>query len=211
MNTFPELDVLLVGRGGGSLEDLWAFNEEVVARAITESKIPIISCVGHETDFTIADFVADLRAPTPSAAAELVIQAKSELLKNSSLVSRLETFMTYQLSELEQRLTHALSSPMLKRPTALIEEYLQDVDALRERLMQVVGHRMNGWTKDFALLSEKLNILSPLATLSRGYAIAWKLPDKRILKNASSLKPEDQIEVQLREGKIYAEVKRTEI
>jgi len=209
---YPELDVLLVGRGGGSLEDLWAFNEEEVARAIVGSGIPVISCVGHETDFTIADFVADLRAPTPSAAAELVIRAKSELLEQlESLMSRLTGFVSYRLSDLEQRLGHALSSPMLKRPTALIEEWLQDVDALRERLQQIAERRVEGWTKDFALISGKLQLLSPLATLSRGYAIAWKLPEKKILKDASSLKPQDQIEVQLREGKIYAEVKRTEI
>ncbi len=209
---YPELDVLLVGRGGGSLEDLWAFNEEAVARAIAASKIPVISCVGHETDFTIADFVADLRAPTPSAAAELVIQAKSELLDQlDALFSRLKGFITYRLNEWEQRLGHALSSPMLKRPTALIEEYLQAVDALRERLVQIAERRLEGWTKDFALLSEKLNILSPLATLSRGYAIAWKLPEKKILTDVSSLKPQDQIEVQLREGKVYAQVERTEI
>ncbi|SRR5258706_3338147 len=209
---YPELDVLLVGRGGGSLEDLWAFNEEEVARAIADSKIPVISCVGHETDFTIADFVADLRAPTPSAAAELVIQTKSELLDQlGNLLSQLKSFMTYQLSELEQRLGHALASPMLKRPTALMDELLQDIDALRERLLQIAQHRLAGWTKDFALVSGKLNLLSPLATLSRGYAIAWKLPERNILKSASSLEPEDQIEVQLREGKVYAQVKRTEI
>jgi exodeoxyribonuclease VII large subunit len=209
---YPEIDVLLVGRGGGSLEDLWAFNEEATARAIAASKIPVISCVGHETDFTIADFVADLRAPTPSAAAELVSQAKSELLDQlRSHVSHLTNYMTYRLNDLEQKLGHALSSPMLKRPTALIDELLQDVDALRERLLQIAQHRLDGWTKDFALLSEKLNLLSPLATLSRGYAIAWKLPEKKILKDASSLKPHDQIEVQLRGGKIYAEVKRTEV
>jgi len=209
---YPELEALLVGRGGGSLEDLWAFNEEAVARAIAGSRIPIISCVGHETDFTIADFVADLRAPTPSAAAELVIGSKAELLDQlSSQLSRLQSYMAYRLGEMEQRLAHALSSPVLKRPTALIDEYLQDVDALRERLLQIARRRVEGWTKDFALLSEKLNLLSPLATLSRGYSITWKWPEKTILKNASSLKPQDQIEVQLREGRIYAEVKRTEI
>lgn len=209
---YPQLDVLLVGRGGGSLEDLWAFNEEVVARAIAASKIPIISCVGHETDFTIADFVADLRAPTPSAAAELVIQAKSELLQQlESLLSRLSSRMEYQLGDLEQRLGHALSSRMLRKPTAMIEESLQDIDALAERLQQIAGRRLEGWTKDFARVSEKLHLLSPLGTLSRGYAIAWKLPERKILKNAADLRSQDQIEVQLREGKVYAKVERTDI
>jgi len=209
---FPRLDALLVGRGGGSLEDLWAFNEEVVARAIAASNIPVISCVGHETDFTIADFVADLRAPTPSAAAELVIQAKSDLLQQlNSFLSRLKSHIQYQLGDLKQRLGHALANRMLQKPTALIEDYMQETDALQERLLQTARRHLEGWEKDFARLSEKLHILSPLGTLSRGYAIAWKLPERKILKSASSLRPADQIEVQLREGKIYAEVQRTEI
>jgi exodeoxyribonuclease VII large subunit len=208
----PDLEVLLVGRGGGSLEDLWAFNEAEVARAIAASAIPIISCVGHETDFTIADFVADLRAPTPSAAAELVIQAKTELLEEvESLYNRLTTHLNYRLEDMELRLRHALSSRMLQKPTAMIEESLQDVDALRERLAQIATHRMSGWEKDFANMGEKLYLLSPLGTLARGYAIAWKLPDHVLLKKASSLQPRDQIEVQLRDGKVYAEVQRTEI
>jgi len=207
-----DLEVLLVGRGGGSLEDLWAFNEEVVARAMAASAIPIISCVGHETDFTIADFVADLRAPTPSAAAELVIQAKEDLLSGvATLLSRLTSQMNYRLGEFEQRLRHALSSRMLQKPTAMLDDYLQDIDTLRERLLQMIRHSAGNWEKDFARLGEKLNLLSPLGTLARGYAIAWKLPERNLLKNALSVRPRDQIEVQLREGKVYAEVQRTEI
>jgi exodeoxyribonuclease VII large subunit len=172
----------------------------------------VIAGIGHETDFTIADFVADLRAPTPSAAAELVIQAKSELLQQlESLLSRLSSRMEYQLGDLEQRLGHALSSRMLRKPTAMIEESLQDIDALAERLQQIAGRRLEGWTKDFARVSEKLHLLSPLGTLSRGYAIAWKLPERKILKNAADLRSQDQIEVQLREGKVYAKVERTDI
>ena len=209
---YPDLDVLLVGRGGGSLEDLWAFNEEVVARAIAGSKIPVISCVGHETDFTIADFVADLRAPTPSAAAELVVQAKSEILDRlESLVSQIKSHLAYRMGELEQRLAHALSSRMLQKPTAMIEDYMQEADALQERLLQIAHRRLEGWEKDFVRLAEKLQLLSPLGTLARGYAIAWKLPQRTLLKDASSLRPKDQIEVQLREGKVYAEVERTEV
>ena len=207
-----DLEVLLVGRGGGSLEDLWAFNEEAVARAIAASAIPIISCVGHETDFTIADFVADLRAPTPSAAAELVIRAKADLMGNlESFLSRLTAQMSYRLGELDQRLQHALSSRMLQKPTAMLDDYLQDIDTLRERLLQIIRHRAGNWDNDFSRLGEKLNLLSPLGTLARGYAIAWKLPERHLLKNASAVRPRDQIEVQLREGKVYAEVQRTEI
>jgi exodeoxyribonuclease VII large subunit len=207
---YPDLDVLLVGRGGGSIEDLWAFNEEIVARAIVASKIPVISCVGHETDFTIADFVADLRAPTPSAAAELVVQAKSEIIDQiDAHLLRLKNHMAYRLGEFQQRLAHALSSRMLQKPTAMIEDYMQETDALQDRLLQIARHRMQGWETHFARLAEKLQILSPLGTLARGYAIAWKLPERSLLKSASSLRPEDQIEVQLREGKVYAKVERT--
>ena len=212
LNTeYPSLDVLLVGRGGGSIEDLWAFNEEEVARAIAASKIPVVSCVGHETDFTIADFVADLRAPTPSAAAELVTRAKADIQQHlQSLLARLRSHIAYQLDELEQRLHHASESRMLQKPLALIEEHMQEVDQLRERLAQVARNRVDHWDKDMRHLFEKLHLLSPLATLSRGYAIAWKLPERQILKNVSSVQSNDRIEVQLHQGKIHAQVERTE-
>jgi len=184
---YPELDVLLIGRGGGSLEDLWAFNEEPVARAIAASKIPTISCVGHETDFTIADFVADLRAPTPSAAAEIVIQAKSELVEQiRHLSSRLRTTITYRLQEVAQQL---------------------DLN----RLTQALRLQMQTKTQDFRRLTEKLHLLSPLATLSRGFAVVRGGPANRILKNASDVKPSDPLEITLEKGRLFAQVQRTEI
>jgi exodeoxyribonuclease VII large subunit len=211
-NDYPALEVLLVGRGGGSIEDLWAFNEEIVARAIAASTIPIISCIGHETDFTIADFVADLRAATPSAAAELVTRAKSDLYQQlATQVVRLRSAMEYQIHMLEQRLQHAMDSRMLQKPLALIEEHLQDVDALRDRLAQVARNRVDHWDKDLRHLFEKLHLLSPLATLSRGYAITWKLPERRILKSAAAVQSGDSIEVQLQQGTIYAQVERSEL
>lgn len=209
---YPSIDVLLVGRGGGSIEDLWAFNEEIVARAIADSKIPIISCVGHETDVTIADFVADLRAPTPSAAAELVISAKSDLIDRlQSLLSRQEMAILSPLESFDHRLRHALASPILKRPAVMIEDRLQDVDRLQERLRQFIRYRMDGLSKDFEHVMQKLHLLSPLATLARGYSITWKLPSKTLVKSAKTLEPNDQIEVQLPEGRAYAQVQRTDI
>jgi exodeoxyribonuclease VII large subunit len=210
--SFPELEVLMVGRGGGSLEDLWAFNEEVVARAIAASQIPVISCVGHETDFTIADFVADLRAPTPSAAAELVSKGRIELgEKVAYSFSRLRSQITFKLEELTQCVAQASSNRMLRRPTALIEEYSQEVDAMLERLRLSAQNRQEHRQKDLQHLLEKLHLLSPLATLSRGYAIAWKQPEHEVIKSARKIKESDTIEVQLHEGRIYAQVQRTEI
>jgi exodeoxyribonuclease VII large subunit len=205
------LDALLVGRGGGSIEDLWAFNEEIVARTIAASKIPIISCVGHETDFTIADFVADLRAPTPSAAAELVSRATAEVRQQiDQLISRLQGTITYQLEDLEERVARVMTSRMLQKPAAFIEEHMQDVDMLRLRLAGAARNKTAHWDKDLGHLLQKLHLLSPLATLSRGYAIAWESPGRRVLRDASSVKPGERIEIQLHKGRIHAEVERTE-
>ncbi len=206
------LDVLLIGRGGGSIEDLWAFNEEILARAIAASRIPIISCVGHETDFTIADFVADLRAPTPSAAAELVTRAKAELIHLvQSLVTRLARQMEYQLADAGERVERAWRSRMLQKPLALVEDYLQDVDVLRERMAQAATNQADHWQRNLSHRLEKLHLLSPLATLSRGYAIAWQLPERRVIKDAASVKAGDTIEVQVSQGRVYAQVERTDI
>jgi exodeoxyribonuclease VII large subunit len=183
---YPQLDALLVGRGGGSIEDLWAFNEEVVARAIFGSAIPIISCIGHETDVTIADLVADLRAPTPSAAAELVTQAKSDLMDRlDSGSARLRRFMMYRLQEIEQRLDLS-------------------------RLVQAVRNLHATRQQDLRRMAEKLHLLSPLATLSRGYSIVWKLPERKVLKDAKDAAPNDELEIALEHGKVYAQVQRRE-
>ena len=190
---YPTLDALLVGRGGGSIEDLWAFNEEVVARAIAASAIPIISCVGHETDVTIADLVADLRAATPSAAAELVTQAKADLIDRlESSSARLRRFMEYRLQEIEQRLDLS-------------------------RLVQAIRNLQATRQQELRRLAEKLHLLSPLATLSRGYSIVWSIRQaqdgelrRTVLKNASDVKPEDQLEIAVEQGKVYAQVQRSE-
>jgi len=193
------------------MEDLWAFNEEVLARAIAASRIPIISCVGHETDFTIADFVADLRAATPSAAAELVSRAKLDILAHvRNLSSRLTSQMEFRLQSLSDRVARAVTSRMLQKPSALMDELLQDVDLLRERLLQSVRNQVEHWDKDLRHSTQKLNLLSPLSTLARGYAVVRALPQGSIVKSAVGVKPEDRIEVQLHEGRLYVQVERTE-
>jgi exodeoxyribonuclease VII large subunit len=207
----PELDVLLVGRGGGSYEDLWAFNEEIVARAIAGSKIPVISCVGHEIDFTIADFVADLRAPTPSAAAELVVRDKTELVDRiTQLRQRLVNHMRYLIGRYEDRLVRVAESRALRNPLEIYEERIQDIDELRERMKTALMRSVETAETAFVRNAEKLNLLSPLTILSRGYAICWKLPENSIVRSAAELAANDRIRVRLHNGALTGVVENTE-
>ena len=163
------LDVLIVTRGGGSLEDLWAFNEEIVARALARSKIPTISAVGHEIDFTIADFVADLRAPTPSAAAELVVKAKEEFAAlMTQYRKRLDKDLRLRLSEARQRFTELATSYVFRQPAELIRQYQQQVDDLRHRLAQATGAAFDTRQARLGTAGEKFKLLSP-QTLVRGW------------------------------------------
>ncbi len=208
MNSYPEkIDVLLVGRGGGSIEDLWAFNEEVVARAIFDSHIPVISCVGHETDFTIADFVADVRAPTPSAAAELVVQNKQELIsRTKSLSLRLNNRMKAILVHLVVRLERFKSSTVFRHPYARINESIQRVDELMNRMIFIVFNRVEEEKGRFSLLEGKLNTLSPFAVLQRGYSITFKYPEERVIKDASEVEVDGAIKVKVYRGEMIARV-----
>ncbi|MFH1368305.1 MAG: exodeoxyribonuclease VII large subunit [Elusimicrobiota bacterium] len=202
-----ELDVLLVGRGGGSIEDLWAFNEEIVARAIASSDIPIISCVGHEIDFTIADFVADLRAPTPSAAAELVVRNKSELAdKISNLDRRLRSKMDFIISAAIEKLKYFADSRALTRPHEIFEDRKRDIDDMLERLNDSSARIIELRENNYRLLSEKLNLLSPLSTLSRGYSICWKDPENLILTDTKILKSGDRVKVKLSKGEFTGKI-----
>lgn len=204
---FPDTQALLVGRGGGSLEDLWAFNEEAVARAIAASAIPVISCVGHETDTTIADLAADLRAPTPSAAAELVVRNKEEVLERLRRLSeRLPLGLRGLLLRLSERLRYLQRSPALGDPGRLYEEKARRLDELLERMPRALEGSLSNAEKDLRLQAEKLKALSPLNVLSRGYAIVFKLPGLGVVKASGQLRPGDRVRVRLHEGELTAEV-----
>ena len=187
-NKLDNVDVIIVGRGGGSLEDLWPFNEEIVARAIYNSKIPIISAVGHEIDWTISDFVADLRAPTPSVAAECVIAKKGEL--------------TETLESLEKRLK--------AYPLEIMREYEQRLDDIEGGLGLRFRHYIELKEGNFKLLFEKIKILSPLNILDRGYSVTFKLPGKGIVKDASYLKEGDVVETRLSKGRFKSKIEAIE-
>lgn len=181
----PKPDVILLGRGGGSIEDLWCFNEEEVVRAVVKSKIPVISCVGHETDFTLTDFAASLRAPTPSAAAELVVQNALDMLKHLEN-SRRMLFMGLEskVNNLQTRLQAVIKNKIFKEPALIFLPKEQELDSLQEKLFNNFNNLLNKKEQSLQLLSNKLNALSPQGVLKRGYAIVRRLSDGQIVKTA---------------------------
>ncbi len=208
LNREGESDVLIVGRGGGSREDLWAFNEEVVARAIAESKIPVISAVGHETDFSISDLVADLRAPTPSAAAELVVKNRLDLERHlDHLIVRLAGQMQSSVTLLRSRL-HGLEK-RLKAPDQLIRLQRNQLEQLQLRLRQAMLSLVEQHGQQLALLSGRLNALSPLAVLSRGYAIVKLLKSGVLVQDSEQVGAGDQLKITLARGELTATVSGT--
>ena len=206
-NKLNNIDVMIVGRGGGSLEDLWAFNEEVVARAIYDSEIPVISAVGHEIDYTIADFVADLRAPTPSAAAELVIPKKEDLVNSiNTNTERLKNALANMLGTMAQKLAKLRESYALKQPLKMVEQYEQMIDDLRKDMAIRVSHLVKLRGENFNLLTQKIEVLSPLSILSRGYSISSRLPAREIIKDASDVDVGDRVETRLGKGAFISKI-----
>jgi exodeoxyribonuclease VII large subunit len=203
------IDVMIVGRGGGSLEDLWPFNEEVVARAIFGSAIPVISAVGHEVDYTIADFVADLRAPTPSAAAELVMPRKADLAeKIGGLVARTHSVLRNRVGLLEGKVEGLKNSYVLKTPLNVFAQLRQRVDDLTGSAAYAINNILELKTRDLATLSGKMQALSPLAVLERGYSITFK--EGRALKDIADVSTGDIIETRLAKDSILSRVEQKE-
>ena len=207
MNENKLADVLIVGRGGGSLEDLWPFNEEIVARAIYESEIPIISAVGHETDFTIADFVADLRAPTPSAAAELAVQKiddVKELLSNYQNRNKLALKKKLQLMRLEYE--KCMTKQVFTNPLQKINEQYMVLDMKVKKLQNSISNKIKEEKTKYVKSVAKLDALSPLKTLARGYSIVSldNEKDKDVIISAKQLKKDDKINVKFADGDVKA-------
>jgi len=220
-NALNLVDVVIVTRGGGSIEDLWAFNEEIVARAIARSRLPTISAVGHEIDFTIADFVADLRAPTPSAAAELVVRAKDELLAGlAQQQKRLDKDLRYRLTEARRR----LAACVLRHPREMVRQYQQQADDLAHRLQRAAAMTLQERRARITAIrlatpetllqrtrhrlvqaQTRLELLSPKATLQRGYSITRR-EDGRIIKSIASVKKDDTIRTLLADGEFESRV-----
>ncbi len=228
MNLIKDLDLLIVGRGGGSMEDLWAFNEEVVARAIVRSAIPVISAVGHEVDFTIADFVADLRAATPTAAAELVSKSATETIRRlNDLDQRLNTaingklrilksrkdmearmayVMTRQLAEKWSRLEGIVSRPCIREPMGNVERYRQQLDGIVdafERWQEKISLR---YRNRLHTIDAQLQSLNPLAVLNRGYSIVYHAHDEHIVTAAAQAPTGSRLKIRFAKGSVHAVV-----
>jgi len=200
-----DVDLIIIGRGGGSIEDLWAFNSEELARKIYESPIPVISAVGHETDFTICDFVADVRAATPSAAAELAVPDISNLKDlllsyNSAMVSALNN--KYNLDK--SRLLAIENSSVIKNPESILFGYMQNIDKYSEKLYITQENILNKKTALFEKTVASLDAMSPLKLLGKGYSVVEK--DGQTINSVKQLKKEDKVSISLKDGKIDAKI-----
>lgn len=223
-----DLDVLIVGRGGGSIEDLWPFNEEIVARAIYDSKIPVISAVGHEVDFTIADFVADLRAPTPTAAAELAVPNLTDLIKEiNNYKIRINEAINKKVNYQKLYLESIKNSYVIKNPMIMYENKKQSLDLMSDKLTNLIynlidnnKNKINNLSKSYVLTNPKLlykdkqieikniitklELLNPLNILSRGYSITYL--DDKALKSVKNINKNDTLKIKLTDGIIESKV-----
>jgi len=204
-------DVLIVGRGGGSVEDLWAFNEEVLARAIAKSRIPIISAVGHQDDWTIADYVSDLRASTPTDAARYLVEEQQGIAQHSRLlVQQLVDGMERFLDEAHSCVTLVVRQLRLLHPLYQLREYESRVRGLVTEIVGSMRHFLDSEVRQLNGLAGRLQALSPLAVLSRGYSITFKLPSREVVTDASYLKQGEHIETKLSCGSIISSVTHIE-
>ncbi|HNW60636.1 MAG TPA: exodeoxyribonuclease VII large subunit [bacterium] len=208
-NAWGEVDVIIVGRGGGSLEDLWAFNEEIVARAIYASRMPVVSAVGHEIDFTIADFVADLRAPTPSAAAELVVPDAAELRGRLAGIARLLVHTTRRRLALDRmRLQGFRSHHALRRPLDLVRQRRQRLDELEHLCTLALDSRLQRERSHAASLAQRCRDLAPPAVLQRGYALVWRPGERQFLRGTAGLAPGEELLIQFAGDRLSSRIER---
>lgn len=208
-NAYSGADLIIVGRGGGSVEDLWSFNSERVARAIAASRLPVISAVGHETDFTLADMVADLRAPTPTAAAELAVASRDQQIAQLAyLQQRAQDALFSRLERARLRLDGLQLRAPLAHPIWMIERRRQRLDDLQGRLLRARAICLQRWQHRLALTVGKLQGVNPLATLARGYAVVTRLPESDALTSVEQIQAGGRLRVHLSDGTVDAEVLR---
>ena len=205
-NYYRLADLLIVGRGGGSIEDLWAFNDEIVARAIYESKIPVISAVGHEPDVTISDFVADLRAATPSNAAELAVPDQDALRQTlDAMAGAMAVAMNRRIKNARQHLSVLSGSQTLQSPGGYLQQRRKSLEMLHNRLVSAENMQLSRKKQRYIAMTAKLDAMSPLKVLTRGYAMAQKENDE-IVRSVTQITPGDTVQVSLADGAFTATV-----
>jgi exodeoxyribonuclease VII large subunit len=208
-NSKKNVDVIILARGGGSLEDLWPFNDEGLARAIIQSEIPIISAVGHETDYSISDFVADLRAPTPSAAAELVMPEKKAFKEGLKVIeNRLSSSLTHRMKKERDRLLRLANARSLVKPQDIINQKRQRLDMIERNLLNRNRTHLERFRSQLKLAAGRLNALSPLTVLSRGYSVVQK-EDGSLIRSINEMSPGDQLVVTVTDGKFRANFEKS--
>lgn len=211
----PLIDVLIVGRGGGSIEELWAFNEETVVRAIADSALPVISAVGHETDFTLADFAADVRAATPSQAAEIAVPDRLELERRLQQGQvRLRQAINNDLLRRRQRLSQLIKSPVFTKPERLLAPQRQALDNLQERLIRAAARQTDEKKRQWLLVSQKLALLNPLGMLQRGYAFLSQEDTGEPIRSVEQVTVDSYLEARVQDGALrlhVMEIKRGDI
>lgn len=209
-NTYSLADLLIVGRGGGSIEDLWAFNDETVAHAIYDSRIPVISAVGHEPDVTISDFVADLRAATPSNAAELAVPDQEALRQQlDSISSAMATALQRQLKSARQHLQILSARPVLQSPQVYLDQRRNTLLTAQKHLILAHQNYLGGRRQHFIALTAKMDALSPLKVLTRGYAMVQKA-DREVVRSAAQVDPGERITIRISDGRLNAVVDKIE-
>lgn len=209
LNSLGDIDTIIVGRGGGSIEDLWSFNDEKVARAVANSAVPIISAVGHETDFTICDFVSDLRAATPSAAAELVVPDKyNQMVYLSSISQKLLSLVKSKLTGERMLLDSLMNKDIFQNRIGIVENQRQKVAHLQTKISSLHKAFVLKKQNELELISKLINSINPLALLNRGYSVAYN--GKTLVKSKNDVSIGDKIDVKLGDGKLYCKVERIE-
>ena len=207
-NSRDGIDLIITGRGGGSLEDLWCFNTEIAVRAVSESKIPVISAVGHEIDTTLTDFAADLRAATPSAAAELTVWSKNEFLENIKDNVNQQTYLLENMVEdARDYLNSFMERPVFARPLEIIYRKQQYLDNLSRILISNGKNSFDKLKNRLSLAVSKLDALSPLKILARGYSVTRKIPGNVVIKSFEQINSGDTIETILTDGRIISQVR----
>ena len=205
-NMTGDVDVIIIGRGGGSIEDLWAFNDEMLARDIAASRIPVISAVGHETDFTICDFVSDVRAPTPSAAAELAVPDSDELKRKiNNIVTREEAVLKAQINRLKALLDRYSKARCLSSPTFMVEEKRIQLDHLSEKLEKSADGIIAKGRNSLAVISGKLSALNPMAVISKGYSALFT-EDGGVINSVRQFSVGEKVNMRLADGSAKAEI-----